>query len=56
MEGDDAGPTPASLRIGPGPTRPPVPQDIRKNTQKVSPLTDPQMEKIMFFRNPRDAI
>ena len=48
-----AGPSPASLRIGPGPTRPPVPLDIRKDTQKsVSPLTDPQVEKIMFFVNP----
>ena len=34
MEGDDVGPSPATLRNGPGPTRPPDPLHIRKNTQK----------------------
>ena len=32
------------------------PLHIRKNKQKVSPLTDPQMEKDYAIRNRRDAI
>ena len=36
--------------VTPGPRRPPGILHIRKNTKiKVSPLTDLQMEKIMFF-------
>ena len=43
--------------VNPGPTRPPDPLHIRKNTQnKVSPLTRLQMGKKYVFRDPRDAI
>ena len=51
MEGDDAGPSAASLRIGPGPTRPPVTLDIRKNTQKSKFLLSQALKwkKNMFF-------
>ena len=51
MEGDDAGPSAASLRIGLGPTRPPVPLAIRKITQKSKFLLSQafKWKKIMFF-------
>ena len=46
---------PASL---PGPTRPPDPLHIRKNTQKSKFLLSQafKLEKNDVFRNPRDAI
>ena len=43
-----AGASPASLRIGPGPTRPPVPLDLRKYRHNLKfPLS--QEKKIKFF-------
>ena len=51
MEGAHAGPSPASLHIGPGPTRPPVPLDIFKNTQNSKFLLSQafKWKEIMFF-------
>ena len=49
--GSAPGPSPASLRIGPGPTRPPDPLDIRKNTQESKFLLSQafKWKKNMFF-------
>ena len=50
MEGDDAGPF-SQLTHRPGPIRPPVPLDIRTNTQKSKFLLSQALKwkKIMFF-------
>ena len=44
--------------VTPGPTRPPGILHIRKNTQKSKFLLSQTLKwkKIMFFRNPQDAI